>query len=603
VPRGSRPANIEIGARSRKLDAGLRRAREKLNRFGRKSSRDLKKAFSGVTRSLGQLAGFGGAAGLAMAARDVKQFEERLLRLRIQSGMTAAETATLRKRLRDMGDTTGVASDKLLGGVAQFVSLTGEMDTAQAALTTFAKVAAASGAEMEDIAGTAAALRQNLKIDPKDFEQAFSVLLSQGKAGAIELRELSTLMASLGSQFPEFGKVGVEGLADLGAAMQVVRQGFGSGSEAATGFMGMMTAFLKKSKEIKKATGVEVFTYKTDPKTGKRLKQARTIQEIVKDIARSKGGKDIEKMLKAMGRAEGARALKMLTENVDKVDELTQAGLRSKAVAEDYATYQQSSVARMNRSWERMKNTIARLFTPERIEKFARALETVADILGVLADNLKLTLAAIATAKVSPHLLALLGMGGGGVGGFGAGGRGRGRSAKSRGQSQGKRSKMGGYARGALNATIAGGIGYGIGSVIDEYTGASDYLAGIEDTTVRAGKYDPTGAAASRMMRAKQLEKEAFIAEGLQKLGMARGMFADYGGMFAAGERKHAARLREEAAKIKEWEKQQAGALEGATAAPGIHPALRPQEVKVDVQIKVPPELAAETKIERKGGM
>ena len=88
---------------------------------------------------------------------------------------------------------------------------------------------------MDDVATTGAALSQSLKIDPADFEKAFSILNSQGKAGAIELKDLAGEMASLAPQWQRAGSSGVEGMTNMGAALQIVRRNFGSASEAAPG--------------------------------------------------------------------------------------------------------------------------------------------------------------------------------------------------------------------------------------------------------------------------------------------------------------------------------------------------------------------------------
>jgi hypothetical protein len=553
-----------------------------------------------VTRSLSQLAGFGGAAGLALAARDVKNFEEKLLRLRIQAGQTADESERLKKKIRGISDVTGIAAADLLAGTAQFVSLTGRMDQANDSLRVFAKVAAASGAEMADIAQTAAAMTQNMEIDPKNLEQAFSVLLFQGKKGAIELKELSTLMATLASQFPEFGSKGVRGLSELGASMQVARQGFGSASEAATGFMGMMTAFVKKSSQFKRK-GIDIFAKIRDPKSGKMKEQARNILDIIADV--KKAGLTYKEVIDIMGRAEGARSLQMLMKNLEIVGELADEGEKATDVQKDYMTWQQSSAARMNRSWQRMKNTIARLFTPARIERFAAAMEKLAEIIGFLADNLKVTLTLLAAAKVSPALLAFAKAGGGGfIGGYtGSGGKG---GAKSKGGKAAKGSRAGGALKAAGQATIVGGVAYYAGGAADEYFGISDWISGVEDTTVRPSQYDPTGAAASREVRARQLKKSAFLARGFQKLGG-----VNYSQMRAGVEESQAQKLLAEAAKIREWERATRKADEGdlgATAGgAGVHPALAAPAQRIEVTgiIKVDERglLQKEVRVSRQG--
>lgn len=486
MARGSRNAEVKLGADSTKLDGGLRRARKKLQKFGDRSRKDLKKSFSGVGRSLGQITGLGGAAGLAVAARDVKAFEERLLRLRIQSGMSADSTAKLRSQLRSMSDDTGIAADSLLDGTAKFVSLTGRMDVARDSLGTFAKVANASGASMEDITATAAALNDSMEIEPEDMEKAFSILLTQGKKGAIELRELASLMATVGSQFPDFGKTGVEGLAELGASLQIMKKGFGTGSEAVTGMMGMMTAFTKKAKEFRKF-GIKIFD--KDPKTG--VKSFRTVQNIMRQISQSKMMDDPEALVTAFGRAEGARAFSMIAKNIGAYHELYRAGMRSSAVQKDYLAWQESSAGKMARSWERIKNTIARAMTPQRIERFAGLMDRVANAVDWIADNLTASIGILAAVKLSPGLAALIGW--------------KGVPAIA--------------AASALAAVPAAYAGYKTGQWADKKLGLSDALAGVEDTTSSRSSIDPEGRASRLRVRARQLMEQAAQHERLDETG------------------------------------------------------------------------------------
>lgn len=402
MARGTRKAEFEIGARSRKLDRGLREANRKLKRFGGRAAKDINKSFAGVKRSLGTLAGFAGIGAFGMMAKQAFAFEKRLTRLGIQGGRAAAEMAQLGARMRQVSDAMGISRDSILDGVEGYVTLTGDIDGASSAMETFAKVASASGAEMADIASTAAAMSQNLKIDPSDFEQAFSTLLSQGKAGAVELKELSSLLASLTSQFPQFGNVGVEGLAELGAMLQVVRQGFGSGSEAATGLGAAMTAITRNAARFEKA-GVQVYT--TGPGGKKEL---RGLLEIFEAIWSSGLMKDPTKLQKAFGSTEAFRAFVTAAKGSGEIEKLYEAGLKSNAVQEDHLTMQASAAARMERAWERLRNKIFEAITPERIEKFASAMEVVADIVSFLADHIKLVGAGLLALKLGPGLLSLV---------------------------------------------------------------------------------------------------------------------------------------------------------------------------------------------------
>ena len=78
---------------------------------------------------------------------------------------------------------TGAQQDDLLAGAEKYQELTGRFGEFEAALDSFAKVQVATGASMESLATTAAALSDNLHVDPGQMLQVFDILASQGKIG------------------------------------------------------------------------------------------------------------------------------------------------------------------------------------------------------------------------------------------------------------------------------------------------------------------------------------------------------------------------------------------------------------------------------------
>ena len=290
--------------------------------------------------------------------------------------------AEFRQELSQVSRATGLNRQELLNGAAAYVALTGDAAGATKAMALFGKVSNATGASMADIAATAAAMKSNLGIDPKDFEAAFAALHVQGKAGAVELRELATELAGIAPTFAAFkGGAGVEGLKEMGAALQVLRQGFGSSTEAATGMQALMVSLKKNADKFQKA-GVKI--YDKDPKTGK--KRLRDFSDIVDGIANSKLAKDPTLLQKAFGRDEAVRAYDQLVQNRALLDDLIRQSSDAGAIDRDAATYLASPAGRIAKAWEEVKLKMAEAFTPERIEKFASALEKAVVFAADLVD-------------------------------------------------------------------------------------------------------------------------------------------------------------------------------------------------------------------------
>lgn len=458
MPR-DREAKVRIGADSKKLDPDLRKARKKFQRFGKRTSGDLKKSMGGVRSALGGVAGLGLAAGLLASGRSVLAFEKRLVRLRIQAGALPEHMDKLRKSMYALSDRTGESTENILGAVAGYVSMTGSLKGATSAMETFTKTAVASGASIDDIVRTAAGLQKNMNIDPKQFELAMSMLLSAGKAGSVELKDLAQVLGSVAPQFQEFGEAGIKGLGRLTAAFQTISPTFDfRAAEAATGMRALMTAFQKEAEKIKKLLKVDVYIEGTD--------KLKTYRQIVVDITKSieKQSKRGRYLGKALGSTEAMRTYAALSKNITLWDELTESSKGARDVAEDYATFQMSSAGKMARSWERVKNTIAKVFTPGRIEKFAQGMEKVAEAAGFIADHLGIAMALLAAAKLGPGLAALIGWGGVGRGVGAGGGAGAG-------------SKVGGVIGVAA-------LGYAAGTAADRLLGLSDAIAGVTGDVV-----------------------------------------------------------------------------------------------------------------------
>lgn len=370
-------AKAVLGADSRKLNKDLKSARRMFDREMTGMGRSAKKLLGGVFSP--QFLGVGvGAAGLQSLFTETLSLEEGLTRLGIQGGKTVAEMNAFREQMLRVSEETGLAAQEILDGARAYVSLTGDIEGAEKSMDLFAKVATASGATMEDITRTAASLRQNLKIDPKDFEKAFSTLLAQGKQNAIELKDTATILSGVAPLFSKFGITGTEGLTEMGAALQLVRQGFGSAEEAAVGFRGMMVAFLRNEKRFRKL-GIQIF----EKRGGRR--RLRRLSLIVEELARK--GLSEDKLIEAFGRVEGARAFIELAKVPGKMEEIAAATRDVNDVMEDQAKFLDSNAGQIRKAFNKLKVRIAESLTPERIEKLASAITKLVDLLIMAGEH------------------------------------------------------------------------------------------------------------------------------------------------------------------------------------------------------------------------
>jgi hypothetical protein len=302
----------------------------------------------GIKAELTQLAGL---AAVVASVRSSFNFSEQLTDLDIASQGAMGSIGEVRDQILGVSDATGVAREELLAGAQAFVALTGDGEAASDSLLTFARVAKASKAQMADIAGVAARLQQNMGIDPSQFERSFSILIASGKAGAIELKEMASLFGTLTPAAEKFaGGRGIEGLAKLSAAMQLVMQGAGSPAQAATMMESLMGSLSGAAASRLKDEGISVFN---------RDGSLRELDAIVADIKKKDFRRD--KLIEIFGRKEAVGAFEQLTKVEGAWQGLIDTTMTADDVASDYAKRQQSDTAKIARAWNKFRNTIERV--------------------------------------------------------------------------------------------------------------------------------------------------------------------------------------------------------------------------------------------------
>lgn len=313
------------------------------------------------------------------AAGEVRSFERNLIRYQITTNGSAASTAAFRREVAQVSQQTGIARDQVLAGASSYVALTGDAAGAGTAMKSFARIAQASGASVEDVSTATAALRASMGLEAKDIEAVFSGMIVQGKTGAVELKDMAGQLAELAPRFALFKNAkSVEGIREMGAAFQVIRNNAGTAAGAATEFESLMGELAKNQVVAKlHAIGIEVYDAKG------KMKSAT---EIFEQLAASQKlmGKGV--LADIFGRKEAQLAVLALRDHIGEYRELKTAAEDTGAVQRDLNTYLESDAGRLDQAMNQLKLTIAEAFTPERIAKFTSAVEALVDKLGPVVD-------------------------------------------------------------------------------------------------------------------------------------------------------------------------------------------------------------------------
>ncbi len=215
---------------------------------------------------------------------------------------------------RAIGDMAGFDPEKVIEGLQAFVGKTGDLKTGEAALEDMARLARATGTNLEDMVGAAgeAALALGDVGPGKAFEtnaqkaQALSdvlrVLAGQGKIGAIEMRDLAQYGGRLAAASRQFGGDAKKNMGDMGALAQISKQEGGgaiNAAEAAMSVSGLVNTLKTNARQKEfKAAGVE--TMDAD-------KNFLPVREILKNAAAAAVG-DPTKFKKMFANVVGGKA-------------------------------------------------------------------------------------------------------------------------------------------------------------------------------------------------------------------------------------------------------------------------------------------------------
>lgn len=280
------------------LQARAQRYSQSLGKFsseGRRHLNALSRASDVYGRTLDRLGNrytalISGAT-LTMATRQVGAFNDRLLRMGIQAGVTDQKIAGLKQSILSAAEDRNILvdPDEILGGLEAIVEKTGDLKFAEANIRNIGLAIQATGAQGGAIGEILAEFQKMGIIDPSQVMEAMDILNVQGKEGAFTLQNIAALGPRVITAYTAAGRSGVGALREMGAALQVIRQGTGSSEMAASAFEAVMRTLTDpaKIKELQKLTGISVF----DPEKLKAGQKAlRPINELMAEIVQKTRG-------------------------------------------------------------------------------------------------------------------------------------------------------------------------------------------------------------------------------------------------------------------------------------------------------------------------
>ncbi|SES28023.1 Phage tail tape-measure protein, controls tail length [Vreelandella subterranea] len=232
-----------------------------------------------------------GAAGFG-TVRNLVNLEERFTRLGIQSQRSAEDMEALRQQIFETAREPDIRVDpsQITGAIEAIVEKTGDLEFAQENIRNIAAAISATGAEGTNI-GEILAEFQKMDIRGMDeVLQSIDTLNVQGKEGAFTLQNLASLGPRVVTAYTALGRQGPEAIREMGAALQVIRQGTGSSEQAATAFEALLRTFqdAEKAKDLASKSGVQIFDA-DELERGREV--LRPINELMVEIVEAADGR------------------------------------------------------------------------------------------------------------------------------------------------------------------------------------------------------------------------------------------------------------------------------------------------------------------------
>lgn len=287
---------------------------------------------------------------------------------------------------------TGRESTEVLAAMGKFVDLTGDLAGARASIEDIAKLANASGTELDDMAAAAGnvknALDQGFKGSAEQKMAAMNdvmrALAGQGKLGAVEIKDLASQMSKLAAGAGAFAGKREDILGLVGVLAQESRKQGGSASaaQAATAVQAFSRDLTKGKAPTKfHALGIDVFADKSK-------RQLRSPELIIKE-AISKSGGDLTKLATLFPNSMSFRAVKGFA------NAYTQAGggkAGDAAVANEFAslkraTMSQAEVERANTAVLETSKAKINQFNEKLLEVGARVADKLTPSLNDIAET------------------------------------------------------------------------------------------------------------------------------------------------------------------------------------------------------------------------
>lgn len=177
-----------------------------------------------------------------------------------KAGLTGAALQEVMQAAKDASGASNQYTADILKSVDYLVGMGMSAQDAITAIETIGKASTATGADITEMSQAGYAAIANLKVPADQVGMALDAMALAGKRGGFELKDMAQYFPQVGAAYQALGQTGTGAVADLAAAMQVMRADTGDASTAATNLQNVLQKIYAPGTVKKFAEqGVDIF--------------------------------------------------------------------------------------------------------------------------------------------------------------------------------------------------------------------------------------------------------------------------------------------------------------------------------------------------------
>lgn len=212
-----------------------------VNRLTAMQSRNAAALATAQTQMIGAVgAAYALAKAIGAPVSAAVDFETKLEDIGQKINAPVSELPKLGEELRAVARQTTQTASQIAEGMDVLAGMGANREDALGLLPAIGRAATAYNANVKDLSQAGYAALDNLKVPANQFAKALDAMAQAGKAGAFELKDMARYFPGLGAAYQGLKQTGVPAVADLAAALQIVRKGTGESAEAATNLQNVL---------------------------------------------------------------------------------------------------------------------------------------------------------------------------------------------------------------------------------------------------------------------------------------------------------------------------------------------------------------------------